>query len=432
MVKQRLRIHHPSKKHEEEDDEEDPHKIHLIDPYNFHQHNNNNNEYVPEEFGSTFSSPSLFDVESQPNLESIPNNNNNKNNKKRKTKKKKEKIIFRSIQPSDREMIQQLHEEWFPVRYQSEFYDDLVHGKMYPTGDPLYTKVAVVVVIMGDDDDDDDDESENDRQDLDTIALSGSSRTPPYYPNDRIVACIVATMVPAHRLNRASRELLLPHSFQGGRRTSTVSSTSTSTSSTASACYIMTLGTVLEYRQYGLATTLVEQCIQEMVLPLPSCGALYLHVLTTNRAAIRFYEQDRLQFYRVTELFNYYVIDQEQYNCYLYAKYFHGTLQTRVATHCPYYGPPSLPHYCSPGNRGHLDIFQILAWWVFRLWSRIKEPLLFFWLKQRQHQHLQQHTKRISRGGRRDEQDSPVDRHKNYLYHNHGQDDDDDDSVSLE
>lgn len=399
MVKQRLRIHHPSKKHEEEDDEEDPHKIHLIDPYNFHQHNNN--EYVPDEFGSTFSSPSLFDVESQPNMESIPNNNN-KNNKKRKTKKKKEKIIFRSIQPSDREMIQQLHEEWFPVRYQSEFYDDLVHGKMYPTGDPLYTKVAVVVVIMGDDDDDD--ESENDLQDLDTIALAGSSPTQPYYPsdkNDRIVACIVATMVPAHRLNRASRELLLPHSFQGGRRTSTVSSTSTS--STASACYIMTLGTVLEYRQYGLATTLVEQCIQEMVLPLPSCGALYLHVLTTNRAAIRFYEQDRLQFYRVTELFNYYVIDQEQYNCYLYAKYFHG-------------------------NRGHLDIFQILAWWVFRLWSRIKEPLLFFWLKQRQH--LQQHTKRISRGGRRDEQDSPVDRHKNYLYHNHGQDDDD--SVSLE
>jgi len=350
MVKQRLRIHHQ--------EEEDPHKkIHLIDShkYPYHDHDNNNTQ-VPDDVGSTVLS--LFDVEAPPILESTTTNNNSINNKKQKTtKKKKETIIFRSIQPSDREMIQRLHEEWFPVRYQSEFYDDLVHGKMYPTGDPLYTKVAVVVAVVGDDDDHD--TIDHDPQELDPIPLSGSSLAQPYHPNnpngdndhhcndrtnhktDRIVACIVATMVPAHRLNRASRGLLLPDSFQGGRQTLTVSSTSStssSASSTASACYIMTLGTVLEYRQYGLATTLVEQCIQEMVLTLPSCGALYLHVLTTNRAAIRFYEQDRLQFHRVTELFNYYVIDQEQCNCYLYAKYFHGTSHKRrwVVTHCPH------------------------------------------------------------------------------------------------
>jgi hypothetical protein len=32
------------------------------------------------------------------------------------------------------------------------------------------------------------------------------------------------------------------------------------------------------------------------------------------------------------------------------------------------------------GNRGHFDIFQILAWWISILWSKIKEPWLFFWL----------------------------------------------------
>jgi len=87
----------------------------------------------------------------------------------------------------------------------------------------------------------------------------------------------------------------------------------------------MTLGTAPEYRKLGLATMLVKQCIQDMVLPHPGCGALYLHVITTNPAAIAFYEQDSLRFHRVKEIPNYYTIDDEFHNCYLYAKYFHGT-----------------------------------------------------------------------------------------------------------
>lgn len=174
----------------------------------------------------------------------------------------------RRIQPSDRQIIQELHETWFPVQYQSEFYDDLcAHQTMCGSGEPLYTNVICC--------------------------------------QDTIVACIVAALVPAHRLNATTRQLLLPQPQQHSQ-----------------ACYIMTLGTRREYRHFGLATRLVEQCYQELVLSEPKCGALYLHVIISNQTAIRFYE--RLQFWRVTEIPEYYHIDQTYHNCYLYAKYFHG------------------------------------------------------------------------------------------------------------
>jgi ribosomal protein S18 acetylase RimI-like enzyme len=210
------------------------------------------------------------------------------------------KIIFRSIQPSDRQTIQQLHEQWFPVKYQTEFYDDLVHGKLYPNGEDLYTNLAVVVPEDG--------------------PAVGQIQT------DKIIACIVATMIPAHRINRTSRELILPDSFQPRTQgPPPISSSAASSSVEASACYIMTLGTVPEFRHFRLATTLVQKCIQDLVVTNPTCGALYLHVITSNPAAIAFYEQDTLRFYRVKEIPNYYAIDDRFHNCYLYAKYFHGT-----------------------------------------------------------------------------------------------------------
>ena len=51
---------------------------------------------------------------------------------------------WRNIQPKDRNRIQELHEEWFPVSYQQEFYDGLVHERMPHTNEPLYTCVATV------------------------------------------------------------------------------------------------------------------------------------------------------------------------------------------------------------------------------------------------------------------------------------------------
>lgn len=215
-------------------------------------------------------------------------------------------LRFRKILPRDRQRIQELHEEWFPVSYQSEFFDDLVYGKMCHTGEDLYTNVAATTPPP----------PGNLQQPEPHKTANGQANHQSHddYPHkfmsdnvvdDEIVACIVAALIPSTKLNSVSRQLLVPNHLRHSQ-----------------VCYIMTLGTVPEYRKCGLATTLVEQCVQDLITDDPNCGALYLHVSTSNDSAIRFYE--RLGFWRVQEIPDYYTIQGTLHNSYLYAKYFHG------------------------------------------------------------------------------------------------------------
>lgn len=172
---------------------------------------------------------------------------------------------FRPIQPEDKDVVQKLHEEWFPVRYQTDFYEELAQQKM--GGEPLYTSLAIL-------------------------------------PDQQVAACIVGAYVQTQRLSEPMRKMLV---CDPSRYTTMF--------------YIMTLGTITECRHCGLATRLVTACM-ETVEQDPSCGVLYLHVITFNTAAIRFYE--KLGFERIQEIPNYYNINGEQYNCFLYAKFYHG------------------------------------------------------------------------------------------------------------
>jgi len=180
-------------------------------------------------------------------------------------------LYFRPIRPQDRQQIQELHELWFPVVYNDDFYDTLVHGRLEQALDqddapneagytPLYTNLAVSV------------------------------------EEERIVGCIVGAHMVASKLSDALRRHLQLHE-------------------TEAVFYIMTLGVVDDYRGRGLARHLVTTCLQE------ECAegvVVYLHVLDTNTAALRLYEG--LQFSQVRHICNYYQIDGQLRNCYLYAK----------------------------------------------------------------------------------------------------------------
>ena len=177
-------------------------------------------------------------------------------------------LRWRTIEPRDRRRIQELHEEWFPVSYQQEFYDSLVHEKMPHTGEPLFTCVATL----------DKDQDDIERDKVGPNDTNGDNDD----TEDTIVACVVGALVNANKLNSASRQLLISDVERHCRL-----------------FYIMTLGTVSNYRHAGIGTALVEKCI-EQVMNDPCCGVLYLHVITLNHAAIRFYE--RLGFWRVQEI----------------------------------------------------------------------------------------------------------------------------------
>jgi len=204
--------------------------------------------------------------------------NNNKNATKQQQQQHAHSgLHFRAIRPSDRQQIQELHEAWFPVQYQDEFYDSLVEGRMFGTDEALYTYLAV--------------EDDNNSDDSDS--------------NNTIVACVVGSFVSAHSLSAATRTLLVQSPARHPRL-----------------FYIMTLGCRPAYRHQGLGTYLIQQCLQQCAQRDAGCGAVYLHVWVHNQAAVRMYE--RLDFYRVQEIPGYYRIRNEPHACYLYAQYLHG------------------------------------------------------------------------------------------------------------
>jgi histone acetyltransferase MCC1 len=186
-------------------------------------------------------------------------------------------LQFRSIQPADQEEIKRLHELWFPVKYMDEFYDDLVYGRMTGTGDPLFTSVGY------------------------RIDAVDHRRT--------IAACVVGCFIQATSLSAKLRDTLIRNPYQHTKL-----------------FYIMTVGTTIQ--KQGIGTLLIQQCL-EQVQQHPDCGAVYLHVLTSNAAAIQMYES--LGFDRVQEIPNYYTTtDNLRRNCYLYAKYVHGNRGRRI------------------------------------------------------------------------------------------------------
>ncbi|KAG7337302.1 acetyltransferase GNAT domain containing protein [Nitzschia inconspicua] len=256
--------------------------------------------------------------------------------------KHSEVIQFRAIQPKDRIQIQQLHEQWFPVEYQQEFYDDLcLHQRMCHSGHELYTMVATIPKTKSDlkDGNTDDQSNENmNKNDDGQVQYTEEEEEDPFNcssSDERIIACLVGCVLGAHKINSNSRKLLVPAFPQKHSKL----------------FYIMTLGTVSEYRHLGLATQLVQNVIQKIVQRDAEIGTIYLHVITYNEAAIRFYE-DKLGFWKVQEIPQYYSIDGNTYNCYLYAKYFHG-------------------------NRGHLDFLKVVTRWLTSLWASISSQVMF-------------------------------------------------------
>lgn len=90
-----------------------------------------------------------------------------------------------------------------------------------------------------------------------------------------------------------------------------------------SALYILTLGVADEYRRRGLAAALVDDA-RRHALDTRSCGALYLHVIHYNTAAIRFYERLNFEFFETLDRF--YVIDGASHRAYVYVEYVNGHL----------------------------------------------------------------------------------------------------------
>lgn len=64
--------------------------------------------------------------------------------------------------------------------------------------------------------------------------------------------------------------------------------------------YILTLGCRSSVRRRGIASALLQECIDQAGRQ-PQCGAVYLHVKADNVSALRFYEKNGFQNLRFLE-----------------------------------------------------------------------------------------------------------------------------------
>jgi ribosomal protein S18 acetylase RimI-like enzyme len=219
----------------------------------------------------------------------------------------------RCIEPRDLPVVKELHEEFFPVRYQDEFYDSAVQG-VGMRGMALYSRIIIT-----------DDASE------------------------KIVGFVLAQFLDSEFCDERSL-------FYGSAN-----------AAPNQLFYILTLGVRREYRNRGIATALIEGCSEYASANL-ECGLVrillismffiyatlftrlticiytkvYLHVITYNDSAIRLYKSCDFQHLRtligtpkqldilifldnLNNFFPYrsdfYNIDNKPYDSYLYGKY---------------------------------------------------------------------------------------------------------------
>jgi len=153
----------------------------------------------------------------------------------------------------------------------------------------------------------------------------------PYYNSkgERILGCLIGSFLPSNIPSSKHRSTL----DEKLGRDETARILIPDPTRHSQMFYIMTLGTTREARRSGLGSMLVDKVADLILKERQGCGALYLHVITYNEGAIRLYE--RLGFLRVKQIKDYYTINSVNYDCYLYARYFHG-------------------------NRGHKTTFDVL------------------------------------------------------------------------
>ncbi|KAJ7340152.1 N-alpha-acetyltransferase 60 [Desmophyllum pertusum] len=87
--------------------------------------------------------------------------------------------------------------------------------------------------------------------------------------------------------------------------------------------YILSIGVVNVFRRHGIGTLLLDSFLSHLTTPeRENCKAVYLHVLTTNSAAVKFYDKRHFRQFRYLPL--YYAIDGTHKDGYSYVLYING------------------------------------------------------------------------------------------------------------
>lgn len=175
-------------------------------------------------------------------------------------------ISYRSIRPYDLEVLEKIHCDLFPIRYETEFFHNVVNGR-------------------------------------DIVSWGAVDRNRPNGQSDELIGFVTARIVPT---KESEVEELLRFDSSNSNRT---------------LVYILTLGVIESYRNLGIASSLIREVIK-YAANIPTCQAVYLHVISYNNSAIHLYK--KMSFQCVRRLHGFYYINGQHYDSYLFIYYVNG------------------------------------------------------------------------------------------------------------
>nr|XP_016467834.1 PREDICTED: histone acetyltransferase MCC1-like [Nicotiana tabacum] len=175
-------------------------------------------------------------------------------------------IHYRPIRTSDLEVLQKIHGDLFPIRYESEFFQNVVNGRGI-------------------------------------VSWGAVDRNRPNGQNDELIGFVTARTVLA---KDSDIEDFLRYDSSRSEQT---------------LIYILTLGVADSYRNLGIASSLIHEVIK-YASNIPTCRAVYLHVISYNNPAIYLYK--KMYFQCVKRLPAFYFINGQHYDAYLFIYYVNG------------------------------------------------------------------------------------------------------------
>ncbi|KAJ4828106.1 Histone acetyltransferase mcc1 [Turnera subulata] len=195
-------------------------------------------------------------------------------------------IRYRPIQPSDLEILEKIHADVFPIRYESEFFQNVVNER-------------------------------------DIVSWAAVDCSRPNDNNNELIGFVTARIVLAKEsevglLRFKEGTTMVPQApaaqigdllrYDPSRPDQTL-------------VYILTLGVVEAYRNRGIATSLIREVIK-YAASISTCRAVYLHVISYNIAAIHLYK--KMSFKCIRRLQGFYLINGQHYDSYLFVYYVNG------------------------------------------------------------------------------------------------------------
>lgn len=175
-------------------------------------------------------------------------------------------ISYRPLRPSDLEVLEKLHTDLFPIRYESEFFQNVVNRR-------------------------------------DVISWGAVDCSRPNDQTDDLIGFVTARIVMARESEVEDLLRFDP------------------TKSDQKLIYILTLGVVESYRNLGIATSLIQEVVK-YAGSIPTCRAVYLHVISYNNSAIHLYQ--KMSFQCVRRLHGFYFIGGRHYDSFLFIYYVNG------------------------------------------------------------------------------------------------------------